>query len=310
MSLHPSAFSLQPSVWWLAVRPKSFTATTTPVAIGVGIAALHGVFAPGWALLTLLGAALLQAGTNLFNDYFDHRNGVDSSASLSPSGVIQRGLLSPRAVLVGGLLCFAIAAALGIVLALRGGLIVWGLGIIGVLIGVLYTAGPAPLAYIGLGEIAVFLAMGVGIVLGSYVVQTQQWSWAAVVAGAPIGLLVAAILHANNLRDIPTDRVQGKRTLAARFGRRFARREYAALVFGAYTLLLPLLLIDRRLGVSALPVLITLPNAIALVREAWATDDVARLNRVLRGTAALHGRWGLLWIVGLLVVLAIRSGFF
>lgn len=294
-----------PGVWWRAVRPKSFTATTTPVAIGIGAAALDGRFALGWALLTLLGAILLQAGTNLLNDYFDHRSGVDSSASLSPSGVIQQGLLSPRAVLIGGALCFGLAALLGIALALHGGPAIWALGLLGVAIGVLYTAGPLPLAYVGLGEIAVFLAMGVGIVLGAYVVQTQRLSWAPALAGVPIGLLVAAILHANNLRDIPTDRAQGKRTLAARFGRRFARREYALLVYGAYALLLPLLAANRAMGLAALPTLLTLPRARELVREAFATEDVARLNRVLRGTAALHGRFGLLWAIGLLVAVAL-----
>ncbi len=290
--------------WWRAVRPKSFTATTTPIMIGVGCAALDGRFALGWALLTLLAAVLLQAGTNLLNDYFDHRNGVDSSASLSPSGAIQQGLLQPRAVLLGGLLCFGLAALLGIVLALHGGPVIWLLGILGVLIGVLYTAGPAPLAYIGLGEIAVFLAMGVGMVLGAYVVQTQTFRWTAVLAGAPIGLLVAAILHANNLRDIETDRAQGKQTLAARFGRQFARREYAFLLGGGYVLVLGLLAIDLRLGLSALPTLLTMPRAIALVREAFATTDTSRLNAVLRGTAALHGRFGSLWAVGFLAVVA------
>lgn len=304
-NLQPSAFSLSPSLWWRASRPKGFPATTTPVLVGLGIAALDGRFAPGWALLTLLGALLLQAGTNLLNDFFDHRNGVDSSASLSPSGVIQQGLLTPRAVLVGGLICFALAALLGVVLALHGGPIIWLLGVIGVLIGLLYTAGPAPLAYVGLGEIAVFIAMGVGIVLGAYVVQTQQWSWRPLLAGAPIGLLVAAILHANNLRDIPTDLAQGKRTLAARFGRRFAQREYALLIYGAFVVLVPLLVIDLRIGLAALPTLLLLPRAHALVREAFATDDYVRLNRVLRGTATLHGRFGLLWAIGLLAAVVV-----
>lgn len=300
----PSAF--QASVWWRAIRPQSFTATGTPVAIGIGCAALAGYFAPGWALLTLIGALLLQAGTNLLNDYFDHRNGVDSSASLSPSGVIQLKLLLPSAVLVGGLACFSAAALLGIALALRGGPIIWALGVCGVLIGVLYTAGPAPLAYIGLGELAVFFAMGVAMVLGAYVVQAQVWNWTPILAGIPVGLLVAAILHANNLRDIETDRLQGKRTLAARWGRRFAQREYACLVFGAYLLILPLLLIDPWVGLAALPVLITLPRAVRLVRTAYTTADYVQLNGVLRGTAALHGRYGLLWGIGLVAAVLLR----
>lgn len=306
-NIQANHMSIHPATWWRAIRPKSFSATTTPVLVGIGIAGLDGRFAPGWAVLTLLGALLLQAGTNLLNDYFDNRNGVDSSASLSPSGVIQQGLLTPRAVLVGGLLCFALAALLGVRLALHGGPIIWALGVLGVLIGLLYTAGPAPLAYIGLGEVAVFLAMGPGIVLGSYVVQTQQWSGAALLAGAPIGLLVAAILHANNLRDIPTDRAQGKRTLAARWGRRFAQREYALLVYGAYGLLLPLLLLDARLGLAALPTLLLLPHARSLVHEARTTEDYTRLNGVLRGTASLHGRFGSLWALGILLTILLTS---
>jgi 1,4-dihydroxy-2-naphthoate octaprenyltransferase len=294
-------------IWRRAVRPKSFTATTTPVAIGVGIAALDGRFAGGWALLTLLGAVLLQAGTNLLNDYFDHRNGVDSSASLSPSGVIQQGLLEPKAVFIGGMLCFGLAGMLGLVLAWHGGPIIWTLGVVGMLIGVLYTAGPFPLAYVGLGEVAVFLAMGVGIVLGTYVVQTQQFSWKPVFAGAPIGLLVAAILHANNLRDIETDRAQGKQTLAARFGRQFAQREYAVLVAGAYGLTLALLLVDVWLGLSALAVVVTVPQARALIAEAFATTEPARLNRVLRGTAALHGQFGLAWALGLAATILVSN---
>jgi 1,4-dihydroxy-2-naphthoate octaprenyltransferase len=252
--------------------------------------------------LTLLAALLLQAGTNMVNDYYDHRNGVDSSASLSPSGVIQQGMLSPRAILIGGLSCFVIGSGLGVLLALRGGPLIWGLGVLGVLIGILYTAGPYPLAYKGFGEIVVFIAMGPAMVLGTYVVQTQTADLVPLLAGAPIGLLVAAILHANNLRDIDTDRANGKLTLAARFGRTFARREYAFLVYGAYVALFALVLFDVRLALGGLPVLLTLPSAHRLVQHAFATEQTAALNRVLRGTATLHGRFGLLWAGGLVVV--------
>jgi 1,4-dihydroxy-2-naphthoate octaprenyltransferase len=260
------------------------------------------VFAPGWAALTLLAALLLQAGTNMVNDYYDHRNGVDSSASLSPSGVIQQGMLSPRAILIGGLSCFVIGSGLGVLLALRGGPLIWGLGALGVLIGLLYTAGPYPLAYKGFGEIVVFIAMGPAMVLGTYVVQTQTADLVPLLAGAPIGLLVAAILHANNLRDIDTDRANGKLTLAARFGCAFARREYAFLVYGAYVALAALVFFDARLTLGALPILLTLPTAHRLVQHACTTEQTAELNRVLRGTATLHGRVGLLWAAGLVVV--------
>lgn len=295
-----------PTVWWRAVRPKSFTATTTPVLVGIALAALHGAFAPLWAVLTLVAALLLQAGTNLVNDYFDHRNGVDTSASGNPSNVIQHGLLAPRAVLGGGLLCFVLGAAIGVVLALHGGPLVWALGVLGVVIGFLYTAGPFPFAYIGLGEIVVFVAMGPAMVLGSYVVQTSRFSPMALGVGVPIGLLVAAFLHANNMRDIAIDRAQGKRTLAVRFGRAFARREYRLLVLGAFVVLLLLAVFDTTLLLAALPPLATVPAALRLVRVADSSDDYAQLNGVLRGTAALHGRFGWLWAGGIAVLALAR----
>lgn len=307
--MQPAASSLTASparIWWRAVRPKSFPATTTPVAAGVALAAVHGVFNPFWAVLTLLAAVFLQAGTNLVNDYFDYRNEVDSSASLSPSGVIQQGILSASAVLRGGIVCFVLGAVIGVALALHGGPAIWALGVLGVLIGFFYTAGPFPFAYIGLGEVVVFIAMGPAMVLGAYIVQTQWYSWEALAVGIPVGLLVAAILHANNLRDIETDRAQGKMTLAARFGRTFARREYVVLLAGAYLgLLLPAAL-NLWLLPAALPPLLTLPAAIRLMHEANATEETRRLNAVLRGTAALHGRFGWLWAGGMAVVALVR----
>jgi 1,4-dihydroxy-2-naphthoate octaprenyltransferase len=293
--------------WYRAVRPKSFSATFAPIAVGLALALLDGRFELLWAVLTLVAALLLQAGANLTNDYFDHQNGVDSSASLSPSGVIQQGLLAPRTVLIGALACFALGAGLGILCALRGGPLIWGLGLLGLLIAFFYTAGPLPLAYVGLGELVVFVAMGPAMVLGAYAVQTQQFSWLALAAGVPVGLLVAAILHANNLRDIETDRAEGKRTLAARFGRAFARREFAALVIGAYLAVAALLVVDAPLALAGLALLPTLPQAGLLVREAFAAEEPARLNRVLRGTAVLHGRFGVLWAVGIMAVSGLQG---
>ena len=297
----------QIAIWWRAIRPKSFTATTTPIAVGVALAAIDGYFAPGWAALTLLAALLLQAGTNLTNDYFDHRSGVDSTTSLSPSGVIQQALLAPRAVLIGGLGCFALSAALGIALALHGGPWIWSFGVVGLLIGLLYTAGPFPLAYKGFGEVVVFIAMGPAMVLGTYIVQTGIARPLALAAGIPIGLLVAAIMHANNVRDIETDRQKGKWTLAARFGRTFARREYAFLITGAYAALLALAVFDRHLTLGGLAAFLTLPSAQRLVQTVYETDNPEQLNSVLRGTAVLHGRFGALWAAGLALIAAGRA---
>lgn len=315
MTNNPSAARSQPAppapgslgAWWQASRPQSLTATTTPVAVGIGLAALTGVFEPGWALLTLVAALLLQIGTNMVNEYYDDKRGVDANSQHSLSQVIRRGLLTPRAIRLGAIVCFGLGAALGVLLALHGGPLIWALGLAGVLIGVFYTAGPYPLAYLGLGEVGVFVAMGPGLVLGTYIVQTHTWSAAAILAGVPIGLLSAAILHANNLRDIETDRLEHKRTLAVRFGRAFARREYAALVFGTYVALAALALLDPWLALAGLPTLLTLPAAVRLTRLAFSTEDAGLLNQLLRGTAALHGRFGLLWAAGLAAVLVLRA---
>lgn len=295
------------SVWIQATRPKSFAATVAPVALGLALAWRDGHFNLLTCALTLSATLLLQAGANLLNDYMDHRAGADSSASLSPSRVIQDGLLAPRQVLIGAWICLGVGAMLGIGLAWIGGWPVWVLGAIGILIAVLYTAGPAPLAWRGLGEIAVFLAMGPGIVAGAYAVQTQTVTPGTLMAATPIGLLVAAILHANNLRDLDSDRLAGKRTLATRLGRRGAQIEYAALIAGAFASVL----VGIALGAlppAALTVGLLLPSAYQLVRIASATTHVAQLNRVLRQTAALHLRFGLLLAASVVAQALIAGG--
>ncbi len=302
----PAPAAGSPGAWWQAARPQSLTATLSPVAVGIALAALAGVFEPIWAALTLIAALLLQIGTNMVNEYYDHKRGVDANSQHSLSQVIRRGLLSPAAVIRGAVVCFGLGAALGVVLALHGGPLIWLLGVLGILIGVFYTAGPYPLAYLGLGEVGVFVAMGPGLVLGTYIVQTGTWSAEAILAGVPIGLLSAAILHANNLRDIDSDRLENKRTLAARFGRAFARREYSALVFGTFLSLAALGLLSPPLALAGLGTLLTLPAALRLNRIAHSTESPAELNQVLRGTAALHGQFGLLWAAGLLLLFVLR----
>ncbi len=281
------------SVWLQATRPKSFAATVAPIALGVALAWRDGRFNPITATLTLLGAVLLQAGANLLNDYMDHRTGADSTASLGPSRVIRDGLLAPRQVLIGAWVCLSAGAILGVGLAWIGGWPVWAIGALGILIAVLYTAGPAPLAYLGFGEIAVFVAMGPGMVAGAYAVQTQTVTPGVLLAATPIGLLVAAILHANNLRDLDSDRQAGKRTLATRLGRRGAQIEFVVLMAGAFIGVLAGVMVGA-LPLTTPVVAVLLPQAYRLIHTALSTTDVPALNGVLRQTAALHMRFGLL----------------
>ena len=289
--------------WWLAVRPYSFTASVTPVVLGSALAAYHGAW--DWLLfaMTVAGSVLIHAGTNLINDFYDWQKGADTPESLGPNRALKEGILTTRQVFWGGVACFAAGSALGLYLVATRGMFILYLGIFSVLAGWFYTAGPAAFAYTGLGEIVVFIFMGPVMVLGSYYVLTQEIAPAAIWISIPVGLLVAAILHANNMRDLEADRDRNKRTLANILGRKASRWEYYALLGGSY-LLLVLFVALRIAPPYTLLALLTLPSAIDLIRTAALHDAPVRLNKVLRGTATLHQRFGWLMILGVIVAIA------
>lgn len=282
------------AVWWRAVRPFSFTASATPVLVGSAAAFASGRFDPGLFLVTLVATVAIHAATNLVNDYYDHLRGVDTSASLGPSGVIQHGLLQPRSVLVGAVVLFAVGGLLGLRLVAVAGWPVLIIGIVSLLAGYAYTGGPLPLGYLGLGDFVVMVFMGPVIVLGSYYVQARAVSPAALWASVPIGALVTAILVVNNLRDLEGDRAHGKRTFATVLGSAGTRREYLGLLFGAYTVV-GIGVALRDLPPLALLVVLTLPHAFHAWRIVSQETDPLTLTRAgLRGTAGLHLRFGLL----------------
>jgi 1,4-dihydroxy-2-naphthoate octaprenyltransferase len=266
------------------------------VLVGTAIAA-EIEFHAGLFVLALVGSVAIHGGTNLVNDYFDHVKGTDSAGSLGPSGVIQRGKLTPRAVLTGGLVAFAVGAVVGLWITALVGWPILALGLASVAAGYFYTASPLSLAYRGLGEAVVFVFMGPVIVMGSYYVQTETWAWEPFVASLAVGLLVAAILHANNVRDIENDRLHNKWTLAAIAGRPLADYEFVALTLGAYVIVVFMTVF----GTAPWPVLITLftlPLAVRLVRLE-ANETTARgLNLVLARTAGLHMLFGGLLAAG------------
>lgn len=283
-------------IWFIAVRPVSLTAALIPVLVGTAAVA-DEAFRPGLFVLALAGSFAFQAGTNLVNDYFDHVQGVDTAISLGPSGVIQQGLLTPTAVLAGGVACFALGGALGVAITALVGWPVLVLGIASLVAGYAYTAPPLKLAYRGLGEATVFVFMGPVIVMGAAYVQIEAWTWEAFLASLPVALLVAAILHANNLRDIETDRGQGKVTLAALLGRPGADFELAALVLGAYAVAIALAA-SGAAPLTTLVMFVTLPMALRLLATLRRSNDPRSLNLVLAGTAGLHLLFGLFWALG------------
>lgn len=284
--------------WWMAVRPFSFTASVTPVTLGAVLALYDGYWSWPLFALTLVGSVAIHAGTNLINDYYDWKKGADTPESLGPNRALKEGILTPRQVFWGGVIFFAFGSALGLYLVATRGMLILYLGIFSVFAGWFYTAGPAAFAYTGLGEVVVFLFMGPVMVVGSYYVQTQAAPWHVVWLAAPIGFLVAAILHANNMRDLEADKEKNKRTLANIFGRAASRWEYYLLVGGSYVLLVALVLM-RLAPWYVLLALLTLPSAVQLIRMTAAHERPMLLNKVLRGTAALHGRFGWLMILGM-----------
>lgn len=284
-------------VWWMATRPFSFTASVVPVVLGAVLAAYDGYFDLGLFALTLGGSVFIHAGTNLANDYFDWQKGADTPESLGPNRALQEGMLTPRHVFIGALVCFGAGSLIGLYLVATRGVFILLLGVLSVLAGWFYTAGPKAFAYIGLGEIVVFIFMGPIMVIGSYYVQAQSVPFHVVLISLPIGLLVAAILHANNMRDLEGDLEKNKRTLANILGRAASKYEYLILVGGSFAVLVTLVLMGYAPVLALLPLLV-LPMGVSLVRRAFMTDEPQKLNRVLRATARLHGRFGWLMILG------------
>jgi 1,4-dihydroxy-2-naphthoate octaprenyltransferase len=292
-------------LWFAASRPISFTASVVPVVVGTLLAATDS-FSWWKALLALVGSVAIHAGTNFINDYYDHVKGADGPDSLGPAGFIQRGIVKPRDVLVAGITSFVLGAGIGLVLCATTSWELLWLGIASVLAGFLYTGAPIHLAYIGLGEITVFLFMGPVMVVGAYFVQLERWDWEPFVASLPVAFLVTAILHANNLRDIDSDRATGKRTVATLIGRPAARVEMYVLLIAAYIALVAAAA-TGALPWAALVALVTLPLLRPIIKIVRSGGNPRRLNAALGLTAMLHMRFGGVLAAGLAAHWAIES---
>jgi 1,4-dihydroxy-2-naphthoate octaprenyltransferase len=277
------------SFWLLAARPKTLTASLSPVLLGTGLAVGFSTQAVSLTLaaLALASALCIQVGTNLVNDAADFEKGADTADRLGPVRVTQSGLLHGRHVKLGAGMFFLLAALLGVPLIMAGGIPILVIGVLSLIAGYAYTAGPFPLAYLGLGEVFVLLFFGVAAIKGmAYVLTGQGLSPWAEVAALQVGLQSSALLAVNNCRDVVGDRKAGKRTLAARFGERFARVEIAVLVAVPYLLGVAWVVAGRRWA-GALP-LLTLPLAIRLVRGVWNEPPSRRFNIFLAQTALLQ----------------------
>jgi 1,4-dihydroxy-2-naphthoate octaprenyltransferase len=287
-------------IWLMAARLRTLPAAVAPVLVGTALAGFYGVFHPLRFVAALVGAVFIQVGTNLSNDYSDARRGADSEDRLGPVRVTAGGLVPPRRVLVATYVSFGVAVVAGAYLIAVAG---WELLLVGaasILAGVLYTGGPRPYGYEGLGEIFVFLFFGIVAVAGSYFVQVKHLDWEAFALAVPVGLLAAAILVVNNYRDIDTDRRAGKKTLAVRFGREQTRTVFAAIVYLAY-LATPVTWLFGPLKPWVLLPWLTLPIAAQVVRTVRNRTDGASLNGALAQTGMLQLAFCTLLAAGLLL---------
>jgi len=285
--------------WFLASRPWSFTMTAISVSVGGALGAIDGGFSWALYLITLLGTILLHAATNLINDYYDVKSGVDtrevSTAQYRPHPLVE-GKLNAEHVRTAAYILYGLSILIGIFLAVsRGWMLLW-IGLIGAFASLTYTAPPLKYKYSALGEISVFIMWGPLMVAGSYFVQRQSFSMNAFWISLPFGVLVALVLLANNIRDITHDRSKGILTLAIVLGRRKGLLLYDSLVVLAYLGII-LMSFFGPLYLWSLIVLLSVPLALRLLRlmmKQVPADADAR-------TAQLDTAFGVLLVISLVL---------
>jgi 1,4-dihydroxy-2-naphthoate octaprenyltransferase len=292
----PSTFQ----VWKLATRLPTLTAAVAPVAVGTGVAIHLDAFDLLPALAALTGAILLQVGANFANDVFDFKKGADTSERLGPPRATQMGFVSPRQMLMGMWLTFALAMAVGAYLVYVGGWPIVAVGLASIAAAIIYTGGPWPIGYHALGDVFVFVFFGLVAVVGTYYVQAGNVPALAVAAAVPVGCTVTQILVVNNLRDIPTDRRTGKTTLGVILGDRGTRAWFVVLL--AVALAVPIaisLFSSAEWAWAAAPA--SLAWAAGPFRAIVGGAEGASLNPVLKATARFNLMLGLLLAVAIAV---------
>lgn len=284
--------------WRAAARPPTLTAAVTPVLVGTGAAIGDGAFSAGPFVAALFGAICLQVGANFANDVFDFERGADAGDRLGPPRATQTGLLTPAQMKVGMWAAFLLAFLAGIYLVVAAGWIVVVIGLASILAGLIYTGGPWPIGYHALGDVFTFVFFGMVAVVGTYFVQAEAAPGVVWLAAVPVGCTVTAILVANNLRDIDTDRAAGKTTLAVVLGERGTRAWYLLLVAAAYGVAIALWP-ATRVEPWGLLVLLSLPVAIAPLRAVAGGTAGRALNATLVQTARFHLVFGALLALAL-----------
>ncbi len=288
--------------WYEIARPFSFTASTLPVAAGGALAAVEGLFDWTLFLVSLVSILCLHIGTNVVNEIYDVRKGVDTIVSPRASHAIVKGRITEREAYVMAVVAFAIAFALGVYLVGARGWPIVALGIAGLVGGYTYTAPPFQYKFGSLGIPLVFLLLGPLAVVGSFYAITGTFDWSAIALSLPVGLLVAAILHGNEWRDISEDARAGARTFSVRAGRQAAHWLYLTLVVGAY-IVLTAAVVAGLLPTWSLLAMLSMPLLVRQIRSAefGASGQQRAIAMIDLQTAQLHAAFGYLMVLGLVV---------
>ena len=284
--------------WFWGIRPFSLSAAVVPVLVGSAVAAAESSI--DWLLFAfaVVGSLAIQIGTNLTDEYADHRREGGQAKFPAPHKVLARGLLTEREVLVGCILTFAVGIGMGLYIVTQVGWPILAVGLASVFVAVFYSAGPKPLGDTGLGELTVFFFMGPLMVVAAYYVQTQELAWTPFLASLPVAFLVTAILHCNNLRDVDEDRASGKRTFVTMLGPRAGRVIYFGLLLGSYGNLAAVAA-TGVVSIWGLVGLASLPWAISAAVAVTTGADRRQMSMALVRTAKLHGQAGTMYAAGL-----------
>ena len=288
------------SIWLSAARPQTLPAAVVPVLVGGSIAAHDSLFRWDTTLIALICALLIQTGTNFANDYYDFVKGSDRPDRIGFERATSAGLVQPKSMLFATYFTMTIAFFLGLYLVWVGGWVILVIGLLSLLFGVLYTGGPYPLGYNGLGDLFVFIFFGVVAVMGTYYINTLSWSTVSFWASVPVGALCVNILVVNNLRDIEQDRISGKRTLGVLLGEHALKLEYTLLASAAYAVPVYLLLSGKFNLFILLPLLL-LPLSLLLLNTIWNHQDKRTLNKTLERTAGFMILYGIFFSAGILL---------
>jgi len=295
--------------WWVAIRPFALPASTMPVLFGSVLAITVGGASPNWLLFVaaMTAMTILHTGSNLLNDVYDYKKGVDKFVNPVSGGII-RQWITPREARLAGIICLVVGSTIGLWIAATVGCFILLIGIVGVAIGVLYTWGPLPFKYNAFGDLAVFLNFGILGSLGAWTVQTGSPAWTPVIWAIPMSLLVVGILHSNNWRDINSDIASGIRTFANILGDRFSEGYYTFLILGPFIVILTLILLTRimavgyQMPISFLITFLAIPTAVKLIqkgKQRYTSEQPLNFLALDGATARLNLLFGAFCVIAL-----------